>query len=485
MRTGRRLLMLRLGFVAAIGILPFAVGTSSPAASSLGGWKTTADANVVDITIDNATGLAGVHPFTEADFPEAESEFGTGPFGSALASIFWPGSAGGNFGSLSAELPIPAQLEPILSKLNDPARASTQYPAGPDSDTFPKGATSGAFDAQAKSTASGSTALGDLSNVSNSFISFSGAKSSSSATATSTAKATASSDLGGISILGGLIDIGEVTSTATATSDGTTASGSSTTHVSGITIMGQPASIGTDGLILPTFTNSGLFGVLTGLTGPIVHDLLSQVINGLGLTVTEFPVSQTINGASGTVTSGGLRIGIDPPAALATTLETVFGKLAPLFPPQAAIIPTLPGLLQGATVTITIGRSTATANASPPFNTGPVTPPPVSTPPSTPSNNGVSTPAVNIRGTPGHFIPGSSTPGSGSPAFGNMPTSQSNSQPTQLSTKPIDVSSPLSTGALVLAILGTLALGLGLFRLARLLLPEDVGPICPLGQETV
>jgi hypothetical protein len=37
----------------------------------------------------------------------------------------------------------------------------------------------------------------------------------------------------------------------------------------------------------------------------------------------------------------------------------------------------------------------------------------------------------------------------------------------------------------VLAILGILAFGIGLFRLARILLPEDVGPICPLGQERV
>src|SRR5580658_8525280 len=118
-RPRRRLTVARATVAGALGLLPLLLGTASQAATpaTLGGWNVSADGNVIDMVLDNATGLAGIHPFTEADFPEAETQFETGPFGSGLATVFWPGSAGGNFGSLSTELGIPAQLEPLVTGL--------------------------------------------------------------------------------------------------------------------------------------------------------------------------------------------------------------------------------------------------------------------------------------------------------------------------------------------------------------------------------
>lgn len=478
-------------FIGAVA-LPMALAGSAPAATSLGGWNVSADANVVDLVVDNATGLAGVHPFTEADFPEAESSFETGPFGSGLASVFWPGSAGGNFGSLSSELPIPAQLQPLLAKANDPVKASTQYPAGPTSASFPAKGSGGVAEMESQSTESGTTSTAALTAESvGGLVSFSGAKGTSDSTATSSATATSTSDLGGISLFGGLIGIGSITSTANATSNGATSSGSSTTDVSGITVLGQATTIGSDGLVLPTDLGNNL-GLLGGLTGPIVENLLSQTVTALGLRVSEFPSIQTQSGASDTVSSGGVQIEITPPSSVAPVLETLASKLAPLFGTQLAIVPTLPGLLQGATLTITLGRSTASADASPAYN---ITPPPVQTtsPSTVPASvtpgsytapsSGTPTRTETIPGTPASGTPPGASPSLATSPEASAPVVTPTESTPHLATVPIDISSPLGVLALVLGILATLTLAGGLIWVARQALPEDVGPICPLGQE--
>lgn len=478
-------LALRVG--AALAVVAVALSIAAPASHaassatsspSLGGWNISADGNAVDVLIDNTTGLAGVHPLSEADFPAAQSVFATGPFGNGLASVFWPGSAGGNFGSLSAELGFPSQLAPLLSQTNDPIKASASYPAGPTSASYPPGSPGGAAEMVATAQAGGTTAEGTITDEAPSaaVLSFSQARGVSSALASKTANASAQSDVSDIKLLGGLIDIGSVTSTATATSDGTTGTGSSTTHVGSITVLGQPASIGSDGLVLPSFASA-----LGPLTSTVVQNAISQVISGLGVTITEFPGTETAKGAGYTATSGGLSIGIDPPSSAAPLLEQAGSALAPLFPAQAAIIPTLPGVLQGYTMTITLGRSTATANASPAFSTNfNFTPPPL---PSTGSNLPIATvpttPAVSAT------VPVVSTPVASSsgqtPTVATEPAAQAPAvaAPAAL----ISLSKPLSAGAVAAGVLAALVFSYGLMRLARMLLPRDVDPVCPLGQD--
>ena len=372
----------------AITIVGLSVGLAGPAGASrpaadtqsappsLGGWNISSNGNVVDILIDNATGLAGVHPLSEADFPDAQSDFQTGPFGSGLATVFWPGSAGGNFGSLSSQLGFPSQLQPIAAQLNDPIKAATSYPSGPTSARYPAGNTGGAAVMQSTAGPGGTTAEAAITDESPSTVlNFSHAKGSSSSTASNKATATAETDLSDIKLLGGIVDIGSITSTATATSDGTNGTGSASTNVGAVTVFGMPSSIGSNGLVIPKVPSS-----VAGLTTPIVQNALSQVISGLGLTVTEFPATQAAKGSGYTASSGGVSVAIDPPSSAAPTLERAASVLAPLFPAQAAIIPTLPGLLQGAKVTITLGRASAAANASPAYSST-FTPPPFSAPP--------------------------------------------------------------------------------------------------------
>lgn len=472
----RRSVIPRVVAAGALGLLPLCLAGSARAAStaSLGGWNISADGNVIDFLFDNATGLAGVHPFTEADFPEAESQFQTGPFGSGLATMFWPGSAGGNFGSLSAELGIPTQLQPVTSMLNDPVRAQTQYPAGPQDSTYPTGGPSQAFEAHSTSTATGTTATAAINDVGASgAFTYTLAKGTSSAAVDQAghAVATSSSDLTGVSILG-MIDIGSVTSTATATSDGNKSSGQSTTHVGEITVAGQKASIGTDGLILPDFAKS-----LGPVLGPLVQRYVNQVITDAGITITTLPGLVSHNGASDSVTSGALQIKIVPPPGGVQALENlVEPTLLKVLPPQAAILATLPGIFQGSTFTITLGRAIASTAASPPFNLN-FTLPPLPTPNtfgSVPSTSGVSTPAsAPVTGA-------GASPALSQPA----PASTTPTQPASAAAvSPISLSSPLAIAAIVLGALVTLALASGLWWVGRNVLPEDSGPVCPLGQE--
>jgi hypothetical protein len=474
---------------AAVAIVALPVLLAGPAradlstAPTLGGWNLSADGNAVDILADNVTGLAGIHPLTEADFPEAESQFATGPFGSGLATVFWPGSAGGNFGSLSAELGFPSQLQPIASQLNDPIKAAAQYPQGPATATYPSGSSGGLAVMTATAQPGGTTAEAALADqAASTVLSFGSAKGTSSATATSTATAQAASDLHDVSLLGGIVDIGSITSTASAVSDGATGTGSAVTHVAGITVMGQPASIGSDGLVIPDYPSA-----LGALTGPLVQNAISQVVSGLGLTITEFPASQVANGSGFTATSGGVSIGIDPPSSAAPILEQAASQLAPLFPAQAAIIPTLPGLLQGFTLTVTLGRATASANASPPFNDNftnlPFTPPPAPLATDTgtganPGSNAVTTAPTGSEVTAAPSVAVTPSNGGASPSTGG--TTPSAPAP---AASLISLSSPIGAGAVALGILAALATGFGLWRLGRMLLPTDAGPVCPLGED--
>jgi hypothetical protein len=476
-----------VGWIGLAGPASALFAAAPPASGSvptLGGWNTTADGNVVDILIDNTTGLAGVHPFSEADFPEAESDFATGPFGTSLATVFWPGSAGGNFGSLSGELGFPSQLSPITSQTNDPVKAASAYPAGPASDRYPAGSSGGVATMESTASSTGTSASADLTGDSASTVlSFSGAKGSSSSQASSTASADATTDLSDVKLLGGLIEIGSVTSTAHAASDGTTGTGSATTTVSGVTVLGQPTTIGANGIVIPKFP-----GVLGAVTNPIVQNAISQVINAFGVTVTEFPATQSAKGAGYTATSGGVSIQIDPPSSVAPTLEQATSVLAPLFPAQAAIIPTLPGILQGLKVTVTLGRATASANAAAGFTNPPFTVPTTVSNGALPAVPGTASGSSFSGGSGSSVTPGgvstggSSVPGATSTGVSGSGTSSPSGAP--VASPPAKLAgddSPLGAGPIALGIVATLLFGYGLWMVARMLLPQDAEPVCPLG----
>lgn len=471
---------MRTRFVAAVSITLLLGGAgllAAPASgdtSTLIGWTSQADANPFDLVVDNAAGLGGFHPVAEITLPEDSSDFETGPFGDALASIVWPGSALGNVGSLAGELGLPSPLASLADKANDPVRAQTFYPEGPPAASFPKGAPAGVVEMTSHADANGSWAKAGLTDVSvASLFQVQSAQGSTTATAGSRAQSTAVGSVGSVSFLGGLIQIGASKSSASASSDGVSPNGTSSTHIGAITIAGHQVSIGSDGLVVgPARTN--LLGQL--LTAPTV--VVNELISILNLKITPLPATETSQAPTEQVTSGGLKVSFGLPSQ--TTLTIDCGILPPQLA-QLGILCHLPDQLQGLNFTATIARVTATAIATPPFplptipsglppvsptgvSTGLTAPSPITAPPSLPpSAASTSTPAVNPTVAPV-----------------NQPAAPVGRLPAGLI--PLSLSSPVKAG--VLGSLLALALIIGLLARRMSVALDDPAPTaCPLEEK--
>jgi hypothetical protein len=444
----------------------FADTTTAPAAAtSLVSWTTSADANAIDIVIDDAGGLAGSHPLDEVTIPEDTVDFETGPFGHGLASVFWPGATGGNFGSASGNLPIPAQLKPLFAKLDDPVRAETFAPAGPATATYPPGSNQSVFTASSHADANGTTATASLTNVTNALIGLKAVSGTAKATATTVATSTATSDTGQISLLGGLIVLGGVHSTATASSDGTTLTGTTNTDIGNLTIAGVPVALGTNGVTGPIGT-----GGLNGLLTPLVN----QVLAVLGLKIVPLPKTETRQAPAETITSGGLQVTFSLPASVNPTLNlppALTNMLPASAVTQITTATSVLGLVKGGNVTLTLGRATATAIASagfgPDLGGG-------ATPAATP---GLGTLGPTDLGTPGT----SGTPGTpGTPATSGTPATTPTPAVSPKGLAAAILSSPVSVGLMILILLLAALAGYGLWLLARNLEQPDPTGACPL-----
>ena len=418
------------------------------------GWTVKADANVVDVLIDNASGLAGAHPLIQADLPEDSSDFETGPFGHGLASVFWPGTTAGNLGSLSGQLGLPPPLASLAAQGNDSVKAETFYPYGPEKSSYPPGSTNGnVAEMQTNANDQGVTASSALSDLSLSgLLDVSGVKGASSATAGDSAEAISAGSFSALSLLGGLITIGATSSTATARSDGTSASGTAVTHIGAITIAGQAVTVGSDGLVIGP-ARSDLLGPLSApATGAV-----QTVISALGLSVTALPEAVTTNGPAESVTSAGLQLKLALPSSETTSLDCSF---LPSALAQLGVLCTLPGLLQGANITITIARVTSSAIAAAPFDLTSGLPagpgPTISGPPS--DGSGFPTDVAPTGNSP------SPAPTAEGPSLAQSPDiSRPSQSPLAAATRlsPISLSTPLKSGLVAFVLLMATLIGAG------------------------
>jgi hypothetical protein len=404
---------------------------ASAATPSLVAWTAVSDSNAIDIVVDDLSGLGGEHPLDEIDIPEDSADFETGDFGNGLASVAWPGQTGGNVGSLSALLPIPTQLQPLLADANDPVKAETFYPAGPDSATYPSGTSSGVVEMSSKANATGVTAAAAVTDVSDTLISVQGVQGSSNATADTSATATATANSGRVSLLGGLITIGSVISTANATSDGTTGSGKTNTTVGNVAIDGTAVGVDSNGITGPV--SIGGLGSVLGT----IDTTIDSLISALGLTIHMLPSSSTTSGAAASYTSGGLQISFTLPPSVNPSISLP-SALPSAITNELALVTANLGLLQGANITITLGRATATAVASSGFgDTSNPTPLPSlsNTSASLPSSGFVPT-SSGATGLGTTIFPGGATAGGSPKSGGPAPTGtisyMSYNQPTPL-----------------------------------------------------
>jgi hypothetical protein len=243
-------------------------------AASLLSYIVAAQAPGMQITYDNPT--APFHPLGEGEINYALSTLDA-TRGHALASVIWPGSAGGNVGSLLGVLGAPT-----LPGLNDPVKADVATGAGPDTQTI-SSPTGTEMTASVKSAnpneqnVSSATKAGELP------LGAGGSVGSSSATSsvvfdqlanTMTAKATSTATNIG---LGGVLSIGSVTSSATTVSvNGAAPKVSSTTVFHDMKIAGQEAYVDGSGVHV---------GVLGKPTNPPVVGLVNQALAASGMQI--------------------------------------------------------------------------------------------------------------------------------------------------------------------------------------------------------
>jgi hypothetical protein len=437
-------------------------GAPARASTDLVGWTAQSDANVLDILVDNSSGLAGSHPLSEIDIPENFSSFQTGPLGYSLATVTWPGAVAGNFGSLAGELGLPSQLAPLASKLNDPLKAAAFYPAGPADSTYPSGAPStGGLEMKSHSDANGSWAKAGLIDVSvPQLFDAQDVQGSTTATAGTAAESTASGSFHSLALLGGLIKIGATSSDASAKSDGSHPNGSATSHIGALTIAGQQVRVGNDGIVVGP-TNSSASGLLSSAA------VVNQVASALNLKITPLPQQVSNQAPSAQVMSGGLQIAFSLPSLPNPHLSctSLPAQLA-----QLGVICTLPDILQGLNVTFTVGRVTAAAKAAPPFaislgGSGPDLPAVGAADLSAPAGGG----SVDLGGAPSAAIPGTATPTS--PA-GSLPSER-------VAVASISLSSPITLGLALTVLAIAVASGLYLRRLTGALGAPPPGQ-CPL-----
>ncbi|HZU78891.1 MAG TPA: choice-of-anchor P family protein [Acidimicrobiales bacterium] len=447
-----------VGTIAGVGL----VGAAPAGAdTSLIGWTAQSDANMVDVVVDNAAGLAGSHPLSQIDIPEDTSDFETGPLGYGLSTLLWPGAVGGNIGSLLGEAGAPSQLAPITDKLNDPFKAESFYPAGPASATFPSGtSTNGAIEMTSHADVNGSWAKAGLADVTvPGLFDLRAVQGSTTATATDVAKSTASGAFHSLSLLGGMITIGATDSTASAESDGNSPDGTATTHLGAITIGGQQVSVGSDGVIAGPASSSGLLSALP-------TSVVNQVVSLLDLKITPLPQTETNQAPAEQITSGGLQISFSLPSNINLSLNctSLPSQLA-----QLGILCTIPDVMQGMSFTFTIGRVTAEAIAAPPFaisvdQAGLGLLPGVG-----------ATAADSGSGGPLDLgLPGATTGATGTPAGTGTVPNQSIRH-----AAPVSLSSPIGAGLLIGLLAAAALVGLGLRRLTGLL-GAPAADDCPL-----
>ncbi len=309
-----------VGFVAVLlaGSSTAVLAQTSDGGAGLGGYKLDARAQAVNVLHDSPSSPSPTHPDFDGSVPAAQSTIDTGPIGHGLASIFWPGPLGGNFGGALAQInqvcapplpvpglppvcaPVPQQLKDNSQQFNDPVRAETFFPQAPQDAKYTNipGATMNShIDPDGKKVQAfgqldgfGAAGVGVVANLN--------AKTATTL-ADSSGTAEASSEVNNVVLAGGMVTIGRVFSTAKVTTDGSTAKGDAHTTVEALKIAGQSATVDEQGVHIG------------GQSNPLnkqVNQTIAQALAKSGLKIVMVPVDKSTSGATGSVTAGSLVI---------------------------------------------------------------------------------------------------------------------------------------------------------------------------------
>ncbi|MCU1596190.1 MAG: hypothetical protein JWO12_3582 [Frankiales bacterium] len=376
----------------------------------------------------------------EGAIPEATSSLQSGPNGSSLASVVWPGDLGANAGSLIVTA-SGGSAPPQLSMLDSPIRAERHTGQSPDTvtTTDPPGTV---MKATAKSTSTSADASVQSTGLPVGSFGPAHATAKTEVTGPQAAVSQVTSSVQDI-VLATVVKIGSVQSEALATTNGTKATIKGSTKVTGVTVAGVPVTIDEHGV-----TVNGTGAGVTALTSQ-VNTALSQA--GLTLRVSE-PQGKP-DGASVTYTSG---------------------ALVAVFTPQ-----------DGYQFSVTFGQANVTAASVPAIG---YVPPSGTTgvfvPSTTGGTTGGSTGAVGTTG--GGLVPSGSTGGSVLPPIADPAAGASTGGPAPVTADPVPTASasrlgrhPLGPVSVLLGLLGSGLLLAGMRRLPDRIL-EALPPVCPL-----
>ncbi|MBV8980985.1 MAG: hypothetical protein JO086_08815 [Acidimicrobiia bacterium] len=444
-----------------VGSSTAVLAQTSDSGTPLGGYKLDARAQAVNVLYDSPLIPSPTHPVFDGSVPAAQSTTDTGPIGHALASIFWPGPLGGNFGSALQQLnqectpvlpvpglpppaciPIPQQLKDHGQSFNDPVKAETFFPQAPQDADYKDipGATinSHITDGGKKTTAFGALdgfgapGVGVVGNMTAQTIN----------TLTDTAGTTeAKSEADGVVLAGGMVTIGRVLSTAKLTTDGNTATADAHTTIDGLKIAGLSATVDDQGVHL------------AGQSNPLhkqINQVVAQALAKSGLTIKLVPTDNSINGATGSATAG----------ALVVQYEDDKDQVLP-----GAIQNSFTISLGGATANVDSAQGFGSDNSEPPADAG-----------TTNSGGGDNTAVAGLEIPPAGLgsiaTPPSALPRSSRHAAAIVPF------------QPILNSFGLAWGLVLFAVIVALALGFGLRRVTDDVFAEaPAAATCPLEEQ--
>ena len=262
-----------------------------PDVSQFGGYIVSSRSNGFQVTYDSPGLLPTGSPIFQLSVPEAVATLNSGPVGYALASFVYPGPLVADLGSALAASGQETGIPPY------PVRAEAFFPSGPtEARQGEQGtemvATTAFGDSRARSS------FGGLDFAPAAFVGAARSASQSVIEGDQVVSRTRTA-ISDVVLFGGIINIDSVITDIVATSNGTESASAGGTKVSGVTVLGLPATIDEDGLKFdepPTEDPSDnpvggpIDGALGGALDPVRDGLggaaepLNQLLDELGIT---------------------------------------------------------------------------------------------------------------------------------------------------------------------------------------------------------
>ncbi len=370
-----------VGSVQAAVAAPSAPAAPAQAGEALGGYTLEARGNGVSVLYD-MPGALPIGTLVDVGSPEAQTRLATGPVGSALSGLGYPGPVilGGSVlleqGGFDAPFEFPDYPFVIQTDSSGPDEVRDEETV-PGSSMYAKvdGAT-----VEALTVAGGSDA--------DPLLTYGGSRARSTGVVESTADTATTVQVSDIVALGGLLTIESVTTELTATSDGSAGSSAGRTTVTGASLGGEPVEIGPDGI---RFTDppegsepetGGVLGQVGDALEPVTAGLgdlldqagsLNEILGQAGIAVRLAEPRATGDGPSAERVSEGLVIEFEQELG-ATPLAALFDAV-PVLPdlPGAPVGPNdLVSIIQARQVSsISIGGGQVAATSSPAFELPP------------------------------------------------------------------------------------------------------------------